>query len=82
MHLFSKGLASIGAMEPMMDQITSKKNIDKTLSQDDITNDASFGRDSNVSNIEGDDNESLVSSPTVSEVSPFVGILYVFMIII
>ena len=70
MHLFSKGLASISAMELVMDQIASTKNIDRTLSEDDTANDhASFRREGDLSNSGGDDSESITSSPSVFQVS-------------
>ena len=70
MHLFSKGLASISAMELVMDQIASTKNIDRTLSEDDTANDdASFRREGDLSNSGGDDSKSITSSPSVFQVS-------------
>ncbi|KAI5068061.1 hypothetical protein GOP47_0016406 [Adiantum capillus-veneris] len=66
MHLFSKGLASITAMEPVMRQLALEKNIDRSMSEAGISNDVSFEDVQEVEDASkyGVDSESLTSSPT------------------
>lgn len=66
MHLFSKGLASITAMEPVMRQLALEKTIDRILSEGDMDNNISLhdvhGEGDASKN--GAETESLTSSPT------------------
>lgn len=66
MHLFSKGLASITAMEPVMRQLALEKKIDRSMSEGGMVNDVSL-EDVHEEEDEfksGVDSESLISSPT------------------
>eukprot|EP00250_Pteridium_aquilinum_P004900 c15079_g2_i1 orf=398-2188(+) len=66
MHLFSKGLASITAMEPVMRQLALEKNIDRSLSEEDIDNSVSFDavHGEGDASKHGAESESLTSSST------------------
>ncbi|MCO5601635.1 hypothetical protein L7F22_055758 [Adiantum nelumboides] len=65
MHLFSKGLASITAMEPVMRQLALEKNIDRSMSDGGISNDVSLedAHEEEDALKYGADSESLTSSP-------------------
>lgn len=66
-HLFSKGLASISAMEPVMRQLASEKNIDRILSERDVGNNGTLNNDMHREEDtpkNGGESESLTSSPT------------------
>lgn len=65
-HLFSNGLASVNAMEPVMRQLALEKNMDRSLSEGDVDNSVYLhdGNEEGEALKHGVESESLTSSPT------------------
>ncbi|KAH7426566.1 hypothetical protein KP509_10G006500 [Ceratopteris richardii] len=66
MYLFSKGLASITAMEPVMRQLALEKNIDRSMSDEEVHNEVSLTNihEQDGASVHGMESDSSTSSPT------------------